>query len=125
MNPAFILLWMIMMHIVDDYYLQGILAKMKQKQWWENNAPESLYKHDYIIALLMHAFSWTFSIMLPIAFHIGFDISLKFGIIFVIDLSIHAFIDHLKANKKQINLIEDQLCHLLQIWMTFMLLVLV
>ena len=31
MSNIFILLFMIMMHIVDDYYLQGILAKMKQK----------------------------------------------------------------------------------------------
>ena len=34
MSKIFILLFMIMMHIVDDYYLQGILASMKQKSWW-------------------------------------------------------------------------------------------
>ena len=36
------------MHIVDDYYLQGILAKMKQKSWWKEVAPfeseQVLYK---------------------------------------------------------------------------------
>ena len=25
---------MIFMHILDDYCLQGILASMKQKEWW-------------------------------------------------------------------------------------------
>ena len=44
-----ILLAMIFCHIVDDYYSQGILASMKQKEWWKNNAPDSLYKHDYLI----------------------------------------------------------------------------
>ena len=60
-----ILLIMLFLHIVDDYYLQGILTKLKQKSWWEENAPNKLYKHDYIIALIEHAFSWTFMIMLP------------------------------------------------------------
>ena len=59
-----ILICMIFMHIVDDYYLQGVLASMKQKQWWEKNAPDKLYKYDYIVALIMHSFSWTFMIMI-------------------------------------------------------------
>lgn len=125
MSKFFILLWMIMMHIVDDYYLQGILAKMKQKSWWKDNAPDNLYKNDYVLALLMHAFSWAFSIMLPIAVFLQFAVGLNFGVIFVLNLCIHAFVDHLKANRRSINLIEDQVCHLLQIWMTFMLLLLI
>ena len=39
---------MIFCHIVDDYYLQGKLASMKQKSWWEKNAPDRLYKYDYL-----------------------------------------------------------------------------
>ena len=57
---------MIFLHVVDDYYLQGILAQLKQKSWWEKNAPDPLYKNDYKVALVTHAFSWTFMIMLPI-----------------------------------------------------------
>ena len=34
MIEIFMLLFMVFLHIVDDYYLQGILASMKQKQWW-------------------------------------------------------------------------------------------
>jgi hypothetical protein len=40
MNNCFLLLLMIFLHIVDDYYLQGILASMKQKEWWHKTAPE-------------------------------------------------------------------------------------
>lgn len=71
MSKAFIVLWMIFFHIVDDYYLQGWLASAKQKKWWEENAPQPLYKYDYIWALLMHSFSWAFMIMLPIAVSIS------------------------------------------------------
>lgn len=38
MNNCFLLLLMIFLHIVDDYYLQGILASMKQKEWWNKAA---------------------------------------------------------------------------------------
>ena len=68
-----IFLIMLFMHIVDDYYLQGILAKMKQRSWWEENAPQEKYKHDYKVALFMHAFSWTFMIMLPLLIVYGFQ----------------------------------------------------
>lgn len=50
------LLGMIFCHIVDDYYLQGWLASAKQKEWWSKNAPNPLYKYDYIMALFMHSF---------------------------------------------------------------------
>ena len=42
-----ILITMIFCHIVDDYYSQGILASMKQKEWWIKNAPDKQYKYDY------------------------------------------------------------------------------
>lgn len=59
-----ILVSIIFCHIVDDYYLQGWLASAKQKSWWEKNAPDKLYRYDYIVALFMHSFSWSFMIML-------------------------------------------------------------
>lgn len=43
-----IFLTMIFLHIVDDYYLQGILAQMKQKKFWKEQAPDVKYKYDYI-----------------------------------------------------------------------------
>jgi hypothetical protein len=116
MNNFFVILLMIFCHIVDDYYLQGILAKMKQKMWWKENAPDNIhYKYDYIWALIMHAFSWAFMIMLPIAYVMSFQISLLFGIIFGLNVILHAVIDNEKANKFRINLWVDQLLHIAQI----------
>lgn len=115
----FILLAMIFCHIVDDYYLQGILAKLKQKDWWEKHAPDCLYKYDYIIGLVMHAASWAFMIMLPIAIYLSFAVGWVFVLVFVANLIIHAVVDDLKANKKAINLIQDQMLHVSQIIITF------
>ena len=115
-----IFLTMIFLHIVDDYYLQGILAQMKQKKFWKEQAPDELYKYDYIWALIMHAFSWTFMIMLPLIF--VSPINPAFYIIFVVNLAIHAYVDNLKANKHKINLWQDQLIHLAQIILTFIIL---
>lgn len=115
----FILLLMIFLHICDDYYLQGILANLKQKKWWIEHAPEPLYAHDHIVALLMHAFSWTFMIMLPIAFIIGFQVTLPFFIVFCTNVAIHAITDHAKANLGLISLREDQTIHIFQILCTF------
>lgn len=115
-----IFLTMIFLHIVDDYYLQGILAQMKQKKFWKEQAPDELYKYDYIWALIMHAFSWTFMIMLPLIF--VSPISPAFYIIFIVNLAVHAYVDNLKANKHKINLWQDQLIHLAQIILTFIIL---
>ena len=114
----FIILAMIFCHIVDDYYLQGWLASAKQKKWWEENAPQKLYNHDYIMALIMHSMSWSFMIMLPIAISMSFNVSILFVIVFILNAVIHALVDNLKANKLQISLITDQLIHLLQIFVT-------
>lgn len=114
----FIILAMIFCHIVDDYYLQGWLASAKQKKWWEENAPQKLYNHDYIMALIMHSMSWSFMIMLPIAISMSFNVSILFIIVFILNAVIHALVDNLKANKLQISLITDQLIHLLQIFVT-------
>lgn len=120
-----ILLAMIFLHIVDDYYLQGILASMKQKSWWKENAPDPLYKHDYIVALMEHAFSWTFMIMLPVGIYtIFYDKSIVPVIImFLSNWVTHSVVDHSKANVKVINLVIDQVIHILQIIVTWVCLI--
>ena len=118
MNNIFIVLLMIFCHIVDDYYLQGWLASAKQKKYWQENAPEKMYKYDYICALIMHSFSWAFMIMLPIAYSLSFNINIAFLIAFVVNVTIHAVTDDLKANKRKINLWIDQIIHLCQITIT-------
>ena len=123
-NKIFILIAMIFLHIIDDYKLQGILASMKQKKWWkEQKEYKSMYKYDYIIALLTHSFSWSFMIMLPIAFVLIFDIG-WWAIAYVINMIIHGVVDDLKANKFKINLITDQSIHLVQIIVTWLIFVL-
>lgn len=122
MSRLFVILWMIFFHIVDDYYLQGWLASAKQKAYWEQNAPDKLYEHDYIWALIMHSFSWSFMVMLPVAYALQFNVDFWFMILFVFNVGIHALIDNLKANSKVINLWEDQFIHMAQILFTSVLL---
>ena len=122
MSGGFIILCMVFCHIVDDYYLQGILAKLKQKSHWELIAPDKIYKNDYRMALLMHSISWTFMIMLPLAIKFDFAPPDLFFALFGANTAIHSFVDDLKANKRQINLIQDQSIHLLQIIITALIL---
>lgn len=118
MSKLFVVALMIFCHIIDDYRLQGILASMKQRSWWEENYPERLYKYDYIMALAMHSISWSFMIMLPVAAYMGFRPTNIFFVMFVVNSVIHALVDDLKANKHKINLIVDQSIHLVQIAVT-------
>lgn len=117
-----LLVIMIFCHIVDDYYLQGCLANMKQKKWWKQNAPQELYKYDYIVALIVHSFSWTFMILLPLMIYMFVNncFSISFYITsLIINIIIHAVTDNLKANKLTINLITDQSIHLIQILISY------
>ncbi len=125
MYKILLLLVMIFLHIVDDYYLQGWLASAKQKSWWKQNAPDELYKHDYIMALFMHSFSWAFMIMLIPSIYTLIatanisNASLAIALIFFANLCIHMTTDNKKANLKKINLVQDQLIHLVQIAATW------
>lgn len=119
MENVFVLLSMIFLHIVDDYYLQGILASMKQKNWWEEKAPQRLYKYDYIVALIMHSLSWAFMIMLPIAIQTHLNVGNSFLCALIINAIVHGIVDDIKANNLKINLIIDQTIHIIQIVATF------
>lgn len=111
---------MIFLHIVDDYYLQGWLASAKQKSWWKSNAPDKMYSHDYMIALFMHSFSWTFMISLPPTIYTILYGGSIFPILFIGNILLHMLVDNEKANRKTINLITDQSIHMLQIlWLWF------
>jgi hypothetical protein len=135
MIKILLLLAMIFLHIVDDYYLQGWLASAKQKSWWEKNAPDELYRYDYIMALFMHSFSWTFIVMiiptyctLTSRFVADGDftvVSSQIIFVFILNLITHMTTDNAKANLKKINLIQDQLIHLLQLVLTWFYLVVI
>lgn len=121
MNVLFVILLMVFLHVVADYNLQGWLASAKQKSYWEQSAPDKMYEHDYIMALIMHSISWTFMIMLPIAYIQQFNVGIMFLVVFVGNVILHAIIDHMKANEKIINLWQDQCMHMIQIGMTVLL----
>ena len=118
MNNVFIILSMIFCHVIADYNLQGWLASAKQKSYWEKNAPDERYKHDYICALIMHSFGWTFMIMLPLMYVVGFKVDSFLLFLFVSNALLHAITDNFKANKKVINLWQDQCIHMCQIVIT-------
>lgn len=120
---AVLLLCMIFCHIVDDYHFQGLLANLKQKSFWKMKAPDKMYKYDYIMALIMHSLSWSFMIMLPLLVHFNFDAPNLFFVLYAANTVVHAIVDDLKANKRQINLITDQSIHIAQILATLLLLV--
>lgn len=107
----FLMFWF---HILDDFVLQGVMAKMKQKKWWADNAPNPLYKHDYFMALFCHAFMWSISIMIPTIISGNFV-----WWMIPINCAIHFVIDDLKANRGRLNLIQDQIAHFIQIMITF------
>lgn len=126
----FILISMLFCHIIDDYCLQGILASMKQKSWWENNYPNEKYKNDYLMALYMHSASWSFMVLLPISIYALINsFSNSFWVswftVWIINLSVHMIVDDFKANKLKINLVTDQIIHIIQITIAFILLILI
>lgn len=125
MSKSFIILWMLFNHVFDDYFLQGCLANLKQEEYWQKNIPENLYefyRDDYLMALLMHSLSWSFMIMLPIAFVMSFNVDLIFVVFFFLNVIFHAVVDDMKANRKTINLVIDQSIHISQVLFTYLLL---
>ena len=122
------LLWMLFLHSVADYHLQGCLADMKQYEWWLKKAGEMgldrippKYRRDYLAALIAHAFEWAFMIILDPMYH---GLYRRMGLVLlmvVINTVIHAVVDDLKANRHSISLVEDQLIHVVQIAITWVL----
>jgi hypothetical protein len=80
------------------------------------------------MALCEHAFSWTFMIMLiPTVFNYvcNHNIPVDYFLFFALNWTIHSIVDDLKANKKDINLVQDQLFHIIQIILTWGVLVVI
>lgn len=75
------------------------------------------YKHDYVAALVCHALYWSIFICAP------FYASSWFLLAVIVNTAIHAIVDDLKANRGVLNLIQDQLLHLIQILVTFFILI--
>ena len=120
MNWQIVLILMLLGHLVSDYTLQGWLADGKQKSWWDKICGGNVldkYKYDYIAALLCHALYWSIFICAP------FYASRFFIVAILGNAIVHSVIDDLKANRHAINLVTDQCLHLVQILVTFAILV--
>lgn len=57
-------------------------------------------------------------IMLPLAGAFKFQIDVPFVIVFIANVIIHAYTDNLKANELNIDLVQNQIIHILQILAT-------
>ncbi len=124
MTMLILFLIMVFLHCIMDYTLQGdFIANAKQKKWWtEHKSYKEKYKYDYIAILIVHGFMWSFGIHIPMIIielcnlvTIN-EVSIFLSIIF--NGIIHSWIDDCKANKMYINLIEDQVIHIIQIFIT-------
>lgn len=132
---AFIFIAMVLLHILEDFHLQGILANMKQKSWWQSECVKlgityesSKYRRDYVVSLVIHALENSIFITLPLIIDglittltTNPNNSLFIGWVFIIfaNTVVHAIIDDFKCNSKGINLIVDQILHFIFIILFF------
>ena len=111
------------LHLIADYCLQGCLANMKQKSWWEEQfhkhdltfKERELYKYDWEVGLYCHAMMWSIVTFIPLIFLVNSTI---FSFIIVANMFIHRVVDDLKANEKIFSLFNDQVIHFLQVIIT-------
>lgn len=110
---------MLLAHFFADFHLQGILADMKQEQWWrKQRGYNSKYKYDYFAALAIHSAEWTLWMMIPLFLLPHTDLGIFF-LLAALNMVVHSLADNSKANYKDINLIQDQIIHLAQIAFTY------
>lgn len=122
MNKLYVIVFILMLlaHIFADFHLQGILADMKQEQWWDN----SKNKYDYLAALAIHSAEWTLWMMIPLFLLPHLDLGI-FLLLAALNIVVHSLTDNSKANYRDINLVQDQVIHLAQIAFTYAALALV
>lgn len=117
LHPTSILALLVLAHLVADYTLQGCLANLKQKSWWDDqlkSAPDATkrkYRNDYKAGLVCHSLYWSLIVCLPLVMFNG----AFYAVVALVQGAIHYVIDDAKANKHTINLVQDQLLHAVQI----------
>ena len=128
MNKLYVIVFILMLlaHFFADFHLQGVLADMKQEQWWKRqDGYNSKYKYDYVAALAIHSAEWTLWMMMPPLFllpHLDLGMLLLLA---ALNMVVHSLTDNSKANYRDISLVQDQVIHLAQIAFTYAALVLV
>lgn len=114
-----LILFSLLLHCIDDFVLQAaFLNKGKQKNWWrEQTSYSDLYNNDYLVCLIIHGLEWSLLTFLPILI-LEESTWFLWGMI-AANTVIHAYVDDLKANKKKISLVTDQVIHISQILLTY------
>ena len=90
---------------------------------FDKDMEETMYRNDYVAALLTHSFMWAFMTFVPLLL-IGQNYWLLILII-VVNSIIHLLIDNIKANFYLISLCKDQCWHINQILISFIIYLLV
>lgn len=120
-------------HLIADYNLQGILADLKQRLWWDLKYSKVFvqehYPVDYITALIEHSFMWSTCITIPLLVYSLFVPYNSHAIVYfcsaiLTNAGFHAIIDHQKANEGSISLTTEQLLHTGLIFFTWLFFVL-
>lgn len=124
MNKILVLfVLMYICHYLADFVFQGQIALYKQRKWWRDNYNKKMYKNDWLISLFIHSITWTLAILLPGLLMGLLTNPIIFIILFILNTLFHAYIDHLKCNMLCINLVRDQLYHMLQIIISFFIII--
>lgn len=123
MSKLYVIVFILMLlaHFFADFHLQGILADMKQEQWWrkqEGYNNKCKCKYDYLAALAIHSTEWTLWVMMPLMSLPHIDLGI-FLLLAALNMVVHSLTDNSKVNYKDINLIQDQIIHLAQIAFTY------
>lgn len=138
----------VLLHVFADFWFQIAchLNEFKDKFWWRRlldkeiktiqswdrperekkffiNKVQTKYNSDYKIAMLLHSFSWSVITFMPVFImysgHLGWG-DWQAGVIIGINAMIHYWVDDRKCNLRSINLVQDQVLHLLQIGITLL-----
>lgn len=104
---------MVLCHVVEDFHIQGRMADMKQRSFWEPYG--RMYAWDHVPVLLLHGFEWSMFVSLPILITSWSSVSAGFMAVVVANGLIHSLVDHLKCNSLKLSLVQDQAIHILQI----------
>lgn len=120
---ALILFTMIFLHIVGEFYLQGMLAKMKKKRWWYRHEPEDGGRYNHIAALIIHGYSWSFIVHLPFTGLIVlcdmFDCMAVLSLSLLSHAVLHALLANDRINHDFLDFADEQACHVAQVFIVW------
>jgi hypothetical protein len=133
MNFVVLLISMLFCHILADFNMQGMLKYFKQESYWKKLFINKRYpnldkENDYVVALLIHSIMWTFMMNLPIIlmYYAGkLEINTVFFVFeLIVNFIIHTIVNDKKANNFELTFTEDQTIHFLQIFITWVIIIL-